>query len=265
MDIKEAIEFLKTKHPIQTYLINTVEQLVSKGYDELVWATLYGSGLILSDMNVHELERKCGNLAVTWHANGMLYDRRSMRNGRDHGNYEAYWDNGSIRARGSYINGNAHGMFEYFNSFGKLTNRHCFVHGDMHGMSETFYADESVHERMNFIKNKIHGQHTIWHENGNLWQDATFKDGERCGTFREWKEDGSFSKSIYFIEPKPIADDEVSLEEIMNDEEVRSLEKILIEDLDKDIQKAVDNEDYEMAAKLRDKRRELSGNADQKI
>lgn len=145
--------------------------------------TIFRGGEIEGDGIVKFLKRVTGEpftgFVVSYHDNGLLDEKFSVKDGKYEGPYKQFHENGTLNVKTNFENGLEEGPYKEFHENGTLKTKVNFKNGLEEGQYEEFYEDGSLYVRMTLKNGKRDGLFQ-WFviETGSIWGESCHQNGE---------------------------------------------------------------------------------------
>ena len=129
-------------------------------------------------------------------ANGKVAERCAWKDGKRHGPCEQFFDNGQVRSSTAYANGEANGPSLVFSEDGRKEIEGQHKNGQRDGLWKHYNSDGSVLMQMLYEKDKVvkekkeNGTFRTFYPDEQLMLEETYKLGKREGKFTEYHDNG---------------------------------------------------------------------------
>jgi antitoxin component YwqK of YwqJK toxin-antitoxin module len=121
-------------------------------------------------------------ITLKYHENGQVWFRKTYKDGRLHGLYEAYFENGQLRGIRNYKNGRFHGLYEDYYENGQPARTTNFIGGlEQDGLRQTYYENGQIESIQHMKDGKTHGIREVYSNDGKLEFKQIWKNGRRDG------------------------------------------------------------------------------------
>ena len=136
---------------------------------------------------------------VSYHENGALSNRYTMRDGRRHGEYAEWYSDGKLKTQIYYNNGLMDGLRQDWYSNGLLKAQATYRMGKLHGVLKNWFYNGNLESVVNYAVDMRQGLARQWHDTGAIKLEASYRNNVLHGIRREYDRDGKLERESVFV------------------------------------------------------------------